>query len=533
MSGLDVFGIVGTTQAGTFRVEEAVAEGGFAVVYRAFHTAFRAPVALKCLKVPDSLGPQHQKEFLEQFRGEAELLFRLSAQIPSVVRPLHADKLEGANTAFVPFLALEWLEGLTLEDLITGRLESGLEPFPLGEITELLQPVADGLERAHNLPGDDGTICVLHRDLKPANIFIAMNNRRRNARILDFGIAKVKSAATAIVGKTSVVTGSLSGFTPGYAAPEQWSPKRYGQTGPWTDVWGLALTIVEAVTGRAPIDGDQAAMLGAVLDPNLRPTPGNLGVSVGSAAESVFTKALAVDPKHRYLNIQTFYNALRAALAGRVPTVLTSSPPASPQASSQPIVPARALPAAGTPSAAPTQIASHATPEVPDLAPAPARRAAAPPRHRAPQPRPDGDLDDDFMMLQGGLVSPHAEPPAARRPRQRERITLAREDPGLTPSSANNHVMRQRFEADMGRLARRARASQAEVEVQRAAVATLGQRIRLPAQLVAVGVVVAGLALGYEILADTMLPVRPLWVSGPLVLAGFLLGVYRLVAAHD
>ena len=85
----------------------------------------------------------------------------------------------------------------------------------------------------------------------------------------------------------------------------------------------------------------------------------------------------------------------------------------------------------------------------------------------------------------------------------------------------------------MGRLARRARASQAEVEVQRAAVATLGEKIRLPAQLVAVGVVVAGLALGYEILADTMLPVRPLWVSGPLVLAGFLLGVYRLVAAHD
>ena len=51
----DVFGLIGTVQAGTFRVEQAVAEGGFGVVYRAHHTAFRAPVALKCLKVPRSL----------------------------------------------------------------------------------------------------------------------------------------------------------------------------------------------------------------------------------------------------------------------------------------------------------------------------------------------------------------------------------------------------------------------------------------------------------------------------------------------
>ena len=78
-----VFGIVGSTQAGAFRVEEAVAEGGFAVVYRAYHTAFRAPVALKCLKVPSMLSDRQKDEFLEQFRAEAELLFRLSARIPS------------------------------------------------------------------------------------------------------------------------------------------------------------------------------------------------------------------------------------------------------------------------------------------------------------------------------------------------------------------------------------------------------------------------------------------------------------------
>ena len=84
----DVFGVEGTTQAEHFHVEKAVAEGGFAVVYRAHHGMFRAPVALKCLKVPATLTADQKKAFLEKFREEAELLFRLSAVIPSVVRPL-------------------------------------------------------------------------------------------------------------------------------------------------------------------------------------------------------------------------------------------------------------------------------------------------------------------------------------------------------------------------------------------------------------------------------------------------------------
>jgi serine/threonine protein kinase len=78
----DPFGIAGTVQARFFRVERAVAEGGFGVVYRAHHEVFRAPVALKCLKVPDSLNEKSREAFLEKFRSEGELLFRLSAALP-------------------------------------------------------------------------------------------------------------------------------------------------------------------------------------------------------------------------------------------------------------------------------------------------------------------------------------------------------------------------------------------------------------------------------------------------------------------
>src|SRR5512147_2364907 len=95
MATEDVFGIVGTTQAGNFHVEEAVAQGGFGVVYRAQHGGFRAPVALKCLKIPEELSQAQREVFLGKFREEAELLFRLSAAIPEVVRPLHVDVLDG------------------------------------------------------------------------------------------------------------------------------------------------------------------------------------------------------------------------------------------------------------------------------------------------------------------------------------------------------------------------------------------------------------------------------------------------------
>src|SRR6516162_5175225 len=98
----DLFGIVGTVIAGAYHVESVVAEGGFGVVYRAQHGGFRAPVALKLLKVPQQ-NPQQQAAFLSLFRAEAELLFSLSASIPAVVRPLHVDAFTAADGRFVPY----------------------------------------------------------------------------------------------------------------------------------------------------------------------------------------------------------------------------------------------------------------------------------------------------------------------------------------------------------------------------------------------------------------------------------------------
>ena len=310
----DVFGIVGKTLAGAFKIEEAIAEGGFGVVYRAEHVAFRAPIALKCLKIPGTITDEQRDAFVENFREEAELLFHLSHQIPEVVRPLHADAMTLPSGTFMPFIAMEWVEGTPLDSIIILREERGQRPLSLRKVIRMLTPIAHALAKAHHfeVPGG-GVVSVTHRDLKPENILITEPGAPCAAKILDFGIAKARDKLLQGAGRITNEGGNP--FTPSYGSPEQWLPKRYGQTGPWTDVWGLSLTLVECLTGFPPIDGDMHAMMGTALDESRRPTPRNEGVDVSDDVEALFTRALAVDPKKRIQSIGELWGALETAVS--------------------------------------------------------------------------------------------------------------------------------------------------------------------------------------------------------------------------
>lgn len=310
----DVFGIVGTTQ-GPFTIEEAVAEGGFGVVYRAIHGAFRAPVALKCLKIPTI--PESQRAvFLERFREEAEMLFRLSANIPEVVRPLHYDVITLNSGLIVPFIALEWLDGRTLWAYIEERAASGQRPVDCLEAGRILTPVARALEVAHRFPGPLGTVCVVHRDIKPANIFLTKMRGVDCIKILDFGIAQARDNVSVIAGQMTHSNNTVPlAFTPRYGAPEQWAPKRFGTTGPWTDVWGLAITYLELLAGRPAIDGDPVAIMGTVLDEKRRPTPRSEGIRVPDVIENVMQRALALHPRDRHPDAGIFWDEMEQALS--------------------------------------------------------------------------------------------------------------------------------------------------------------------------------------------------------------------------
>ena len=558
----DVFGIGGSVQAGSFRVDRVVAEGGFAVVYCAHHGGFRANVALKCLKVPGQMSQEDQATFLEAFREEAELLFHLSATIPTVVRPLHVGTLNQPAKGFVPFIALEWLEGRTLDELIRLRLESGKGPLNLGEAIHVLTPVANALERAHKFPMKDGKIVsIIHRDMKPENIFLAEVNGLTLPKILDFGIATVKTAATTAVGKQSVEGSGLSAFTPAYGAPEQWLPKRFGQTGSWTDVWGLAITLIECVLGRSPLAADDtAAMMGAAIDPTRRPTPRSEGLMVSDDVEAVFEQALALDPKDRFHAVAAFWSALGAAIGDDTVSAAVSAEPTADsvlmEANAATMRAESVQKVSIKPEAVPDLVIGSRAEEAPKKqAPAPAAiRKEAPARPQSSKRRPKSrkkarksqeapadylvgktiggfdeddaadfgslalDTDDDLSMS-GGVMS-SGSPLSGPGP-----VSSGGAEHPAAAMHAGPHS------GERGREARDRRIQQGNV-----AINQVKASVKMPVRLVigGVGIMVADFIYAQSAGAGLQMgPVRALWVAGPLVVVGIVLVVTRLIQGLD
>jgi formylglycine-generating enzyme required for sulfatase activity len=156
---------------------------------------------------------------------------------------------------------------------------------------------------------------VAHRDVKPSNLFLAEVAGRATLKVVDFGIAKVLTdSQTAALATTASNDDVLGAFTPRYAAPEQFS-RRYGATGPWTDVFALALVLVEVVTNKSALEGDDGPQFYISASDMLhRPTLRAKGIETSDEVEQVLLRALAVDPKRRYASVGEFWDALLATV---------------------------------------------------------------------------------------------------------------------------------------------------------------------------------------------------------------------------
>ncbi|WP_394821029.1 serine/threonine protein kinase [Pendulispora albinea] len=306
----DPFGWVGHTLEGRYAVEELVGEGGFAIVYRGHHKGLDDAVAIKCLKIPRKLQGPERDRFLQSFLDEGKLLHRLSRANASIVQALDVGATTSPNGTWTPYLVLEWLDGETLEEDLKARARQGSAPRSLEETMALLEPAARALATAHAQG-------IAHRDVKPANLFLCTVAGKRAIKVVDFGIAKVIGESTDLQRAHEATGMSLHAFTPRYGAPEQFD-RRFGATGPWTDVFALALIVVEVVAGRSPMHGDSAQLFVASSNVRYRPTLRSLDVDLGEvddAVEAVLLRALAVDPKERYTTAGEFWDALTAAIA--------------------------------------------------------------------------------------------------------------------------------------------------------------------------------------------------------------------------
>ena len=307
MAPTDPFGLVGQVLDGQYRVDRYVGEGGFSVVYKAAHVGLNEPIAIKCLKLPPALGSALVESFVRRFRDESRLHYRLSQGNLHIVRSITSGTTTSpATSALVPYTVLEWLEGRSLADELNARRDQRMEGRPLEEVVKLLDSAIDAVAYAHAQG-------VVHRDLNPGNLFLAKTANGVKLKVLDFGVAKILAdSALDMQGVRTI--GNVQMFAPAYGAPEQFD-RRLGDIGPWTDVYAIALLVLEVLTDRSALEGDHVGEFAMkTLDPARRPTPRAFGVNVGDEVETVLARAVSIAPDARPRDAGELWGMLKHAM---------------------------------------------------------------------------------------------------------------------------------------------------------------------------------------------------------------------------
>lgn len=311
----DPLDIIGQTIGEKYRIDSLAGDGGFSAVYRAQHLVWNEPVAIKFFTALGNTSDEVREKLLADFIQEGKLMTQLSSRSAAIVQARDIGRHVIDEKVWCPYMVLEWLEGEPLDRTLTRERGEQMPPRTLGEAVSLLDPVAEALTVAHRQN-------VAHRDLKPANVICLGDPRELgvSVKVLDFGIAKVMGEQIELQEQLKQTGQQITSFTPNYGAPEQFS-RTYGATGPWTDVYAMALILVELMRGKRALDGQTVFDLGASsCHVEQRPTPRQLGIEVSDAVEAVFARALALAVDERHSNMADFWAELYAALGQTEPT---------------------------------------------------------------------------------------------------------------------------------------------------------------------------------------------------------------------
>jgi serine/threonine protein kinase len=265
-----------------YEIEGLLGRGGMGVVYRARDTKLNRPVALKVLSAELTADADRRRRFLQEARTAG------SINHPAVAQIYDVDESDG-----VTFLAMEFVEGKTIRELIVGR-----ELDVLGAV-EIVSQAGEGLAKAHEMG-------IVHRDIKSDNIMVTGDG---HAKILDFGLAKLLDPAPEAAGdrgsgdEVSVmetIAKTQDGMVLGtvtYMSPEQARGQKVDHR---SDIFSLGIVLYEMVTGQLPFRGDSPLdTMHAIAFEETRPVT-TLRANLPPSLQRVASRCLRKRPEDRY-----------------------------------------------------------------------------------------------------------------------------------------------------------------------------------------------------------------------------------------